>query len=55
MGLISAHGGPGRSGAFATMLVLGYPLFDTSFVVLTRLAERRKIYVGGRDHTTPPA
>ena len=52
LALISAAAGPGFSGVLASLLVLGYPLFDTTFVVLTRLREGRKIYVGGRDHTT---
>jgi len=52
LGLISAATGPGLSGVLATLLVLGYPLFDTTFVVWTRIYEGRKVYVGGRDHTT---
>jgi UDP-GlcNAc:undecaprenyl-phosphate GlcNAc-1-phosphate transferase len=52
LGLISASSGPGWSGVLSTLLVLGYPLFDTTFVVCTRLREGRKIYIGGRDHTT---
>jgi UDP-GlcNAc:undecaprenyl-phosphate GlcNAc-1-phosphate transferase len=52
MGLIAAAAGPGLSGVLSTLLVLGYPLFDTTFVVLTRLADGRKVYIGGRDHTT---
>ena len=52
LGLIAASTGPGWSGVLATLLVLGYPLFDTTFVVWTRLSEGRKVYVGGRDHTT---
>lgn len=51
-GLVAASSGPGWSGVLATLLALGYPLFDTTFVVLTRLREGRKVYVGGRDHTT---
>jgi UDP-GlcNAc:undecaprenyl-phosphate GlcNAc-1-phosphate transferase len=52
LGLIAASSGPGWSGVLATLLVLGYPLFDTTFVTWTRLYEGRKVYVGGRDHTT---
>lgn len=51
-GLIAASSGPGWSGVLSTLLALGYPLFDTTFVVLTRIREGRKVYVGGRDHTT---
>jgi len=40
------------SGVLASLLVLGYPLFDTCFVTFTRLSEGRKVYIGGRDHTT---
>jgi UDP-GlcNAc:undecaprenyl-phosphate/decaprenyl-phosphate GlcNAc-1-phosphate transferase len=52
LGLIAASTGPGLSGVLASLLVLGYPLFDTCFVVITRLAEGRRVYIGGRDHTT---
>jgi UDP-GlcNAc:undecaprenyl-phosphate GlcNAc-1-phosphate transferase len=52
MGLVAAAAGPGVSGILATLLVLGFPLFDTTFVVATRLHEGRKVYIGGRDHTT---
>jgi UDP-GlcNAc:undecaprenyl-phosphate GlcNAc-1-phosphate transferase len=52
LGLIAAATGPGWSGVLAAILILGYPLFDTTFVVWTRLYEGRKVYVGGRDHTT---
>ena len=52
LALVSAASGPGFSGVLASLLVLGYPLFDTTFVVLIRLAEGRKVYIGGRDHTT---
>ena len=52
LGLVAAAAGPGFSGILSTLLVLGFPLFDTTFVVLTRLSEGRKVYIGGRDHTT---
>jgi UDP-GlcNAc:undecaprenyl-phosphate GlcNAc-1-phosphate transferase len=52
LALVTAAEGPGLSGVLASLLVLGYPLFDTTFVVITRLAEGRKVYIGGRDHTT---
>lgn len=52
LGLIAASTGPGLSGVLASLLVLGYPLFDTCFVVFTRLYEGRRVYIGGRDHTT---
>jgi UDP-GlcNAc:undecaprenyl-phosphate GlcNAc-1-phosphate transferase len=52
LGLVAAAAGPGVSGILSTLLVLGFPLFDTTFVVLTRMAEGRKVYIGGRDHTT---
>lgn len=36
----------------AVLALLSYPLFDVVFVVVTRLAERRPIHVGGVDHST---
>jgi UDP-GlcNAc:undecaprenyl-phosphate GlcNAc-1-phosphate transferase len=52
LGLVAASSGPGISGALASLLVLGYPVFDTTFVVWTRMREGRRVYIGGRDHTT---
>jgi UDP-GlcNAc:undecaprenyl-phosphate GlcNAc-1-phosphate transferase len=52
LGLIAGSTGPGWVGVLASLLVLGYPLFDTCFVTITRLADGRKVYVGGKDHTT---
>lgn len=47
-----AEAGPGLRGVLAALIVLGYPLFDLGFVVVTRIREGRGIHVGGRDHTT---
>ena len=41
--------GWGRAGP---MLILAYPAFDLVFVVVTRLRDGRKVYAGGKDHTT---
>jgi len=34
------------------MLILSYPIFDISMVTFTRLKEGRKIYKGGKDHSS---
>jgi UDP-GlcNAc:undecaprenyl-phosphate GlcNAc-1-phosphate transferase len=52
LSLVAAHAGPDVEGSLAGLLILGYPLFDLSFVVVTRLRDGRKVYQGGRDHTT---
>ena len=44
----SAPPGWGRLGP---PLMLAYPAFDMIFVVVNRLREGRKVYVGGKDHT----
>jgi hypothetical protein len=36
----------------AVLLVLAYPIFDITFVTITRMRARRKVYLGGRDHTS---
>jgi hypothetical protein len=36
----------------AVVLVLSYPIFDVTFVTITRFMDGRPIYVGGIDHTT---
>jgi UDP-GlcNAc:undecaprenyl-phosphate GlcNAc-1-phosphate transferase len=33
------------------LLILAYPAFDMIFVVVNRLREGRKVYVGGKDHS----
>lgn len=52
LSLLAAEGGPDIEGSVAALLILGYPVFDLSFVVVMRLREGRKIYQGGKDHTT---
>lgn len=41
-----------EAGAVAVALIAAPALFDTILVVVSRLATRRPIYVGGRDHTS---
>jgi UDP-GlcNAc:undecaprenyl-phosphate GlcNAc-1-phosphate transferase len=38
-------------GWLGAALMLGYPAFDLTFVVINRLMDGRKIYIGGKDHT----
>jgi len=38
--------------AAAVVLILSYPIFDVTFVTVTRFLENRPIHVGGIDHTT---
>ena len=44
-------GGPRGWGQLGPVIALAYPMFDMIFVVINRLADGRRIYVGGRDHT----
>ncbi|MFA5147129.1 MAG: MraY family glycosyltransferase [Candidatus Omnitrophota bacterium] len=34
------------------ILILGYPIFDTTLVTFLRLMEKRPVYIGGRDHSS---
>ena len=34
------------------VLILGYPIFDTTLVFIIRLLERRSVFQGGRDHSS---
>lgn len=43
-----APAGWGRAGVF---VMLAYPAFDMSFVVVNRVREGRKVYEGGKDHS----
>jgi len=38
--------------AAAVILILGYPIFDVCFVIVTRKVDQRPVHVGGVDHTT---
>lgn len=49
--LLAMHSAPAGWGRVGPVLVLGYPVFDMIFVVVTRLREGRKIHEGGKDHT----
>jgi UDP-GlcNAc:undecaprenyl-phosphate GlcNAc-1-phosphate transferase len=50
--LLASPGGAGGVSAtvVAPLLILALPILDTSLVILVRLAERRPIWRGGRDH-----
>ena len=49
--VLAFTGGPRGWGQLGPVLALAYPAFDMIFVVVTRLRDGRKIYLGGRDHT----
>jgi UDP-GlcNAc:undecaprenyl-phosphate GlcNAc-1-phosphate transferase len=38
--------------AFIPILILGYPVFDTAFVSIMRIREKRSIFQGGKDHSS---
>jgi len=40
------------SATASIVLILSYPIFDVTFVTITRFMEKRPIHVGGIDHTT---
>jgi UDP-GlcNAc:undecaprenyl-phosphate GlcNAc-1-phosphate transferase len=42
---------PAGWGRVGPLLMLAYPAFDMIFVVVNRLREGRRVYVGGRDHS----
>lgn len=48
--LASAAAPPGW-GRVGPILMLAYPVFDMIFVVVNRLRDGRKVYIGGRDHS----
>jgi UDP-GlcNAc:undecaprenyl-phosphate GlcNAc-1-phosphate transferase len=50
--LLASPGGAGDVSAtvVAPLLILALPILDTSLVILVRLAERRPVWQGGRDH-----
>jgi UDP-GlcNAc:undecaprenyl-phosphate/decaprenyl-phosphate GlcNAc-1-phosphate transferase len=52
IGVKLRFGAPREITAFVPILVLGVAIFDTTLVVLTRLANRRSPLRGGRDHVS---
>jgi UDP-GlcNAc:undecaprenyl-phosphate GlcNAc-1-phosphate transferase len=49
--VLAFAGSPAGWGRVGTLAALAYPAFDIIFVVVTRLAEGRKVQQGGKDHT----
>ena len=49
--VLAFAGGPRGWGQGGPLLVLAYPAFDLIFVVVTRLRDGRKVYLGGKDRT----
>jgi len=49
--VMAFQAGPRGWGQVGPILALAYPAFDMIFVVITRVRDGRKIYLGGRDHT----
>ena len=50
-GVLAWTGQPQGWGLAGPVLMVGYPLFDLIFVVVTRTREKRGVHVGGKDHT----
>jgi UDP-GlcNAc:undecaprenyl-phosphate/decaprenyl-phosphate GlcNAc-1-phosphate transferase len=40
------------SSALAPLIIMAYPIFDLTFVTISRLNEGRKVYLGGKDHSS---
>ena len=40
------------TGALGPIIILAYPVFDLTFVSISRLKEGRKLYIGGKDHSS---
>ncbi|OGC90386.1 MAG: hypothetical protein A2W25_02210 [candidate division Zixibacteria bacterium RBG_16_53_22] len=38
--------------ALAPFIIMAYPIFDMTFVTISRLNEGRKVYIGGKDHSS---
>jgi len=49
--LLAFEGAPHGWGRVGALIMLAYPVFDLSFVVVNRLRDGRKIYEGGKDHS----
>ncbi|HEY2955100.1 MAG TPA: MraY family glycosyltransferase [Candidatus Eisenbacteria bacterium] len=49
--VLACHGAASGWGRLGAALMLAYPAFDLVFVVINRMRDGRKIYLGGRDHS----
>ena len=49
--VLACAGSPPGWGRVGVLMMLAYPAFDMIFVVVNRLREGRRIYVGGKDHS----
>jgi UDP-GlcNAc:undecaprenyl-phosphate/decaprenyl-phosphate GlcNAc-1-phosphate transferase len=49
--VLACSAAPAGWGRLGPLLLLAYPAFDMIFVVVNRLREGRKVYVGGKDHS----
>ena len=49
--VLACSAAPPGWGRLGPLLLLAYPAFDMIFVVVNRLREGRKVYVGGKDHS----
>jgi len=49
--VLACAAAPSGWGRLGPLLMLAYPAFDLIFVVVNRLREGRKVYVGGKDHS----
>ena len=49
--LLAMKGAPAGWAQLGPVLMLAYPAFDMTFVVISRVREGRPVYQGGKDHT----
>ena len=52
MGILFAQKNASPHFLLVPILILSYPIFDVTFVTFSRLREGRKVYIGGKDHST---
>lgn len=52
MGVLFAQKNSSPHFLLVPILILSYPIFDVTFVTFSRLREGRKVYIGGKDHSS---
>ena len=52
LGIVHFNTSPTFADALSPVLIMAYPIFDLTFVVITRVNEGRKVYIGGKDHSS---
>jgi UDP-GlcNAc:undecaprenyl-phosphate GlcNAc-1-phosphate transferase len=52
LALVHINSSRDMAGTLAPFIIMAYPIFDMTFVTISRLNEGRRVYIGGKDHSS---